>query len=53
MQGGTARTGVWIIGSRGSVAATAITGAAAVTAGLATTTGLVTMRPPFIEAGTL
>ena len=51
MQGGTARTGVWIIGSRGSVATTAITGAAAVTAGLATTTGLVTMRPPFTEAG--
>ena len=51
MQGGTARTGVWIIGSRGSVATTAITGAAAVTAGLATTTGLVTMRPPFIDAG--
>ena len=51
MQGGTARTGVWIIGSRGSVATTAITGAAAVTAGLATTTGLVTMRPPFTDAG--
>src|ERR671912_59113 len=51
MLGGTARTGVWIIGSRGSVATTAITGAAAVTAGLATATGLVTMRPPFTEAG--
>jgi len=51
MLGGSAPTGVWIIGSRGSVAATAITGAAAVTAGLATNTGLVTMRPPFTDAG--
>jgi myo-inositol-1-phosphate synthase len=45
------RVGVWIVGSRGSVATTAMTGAAAVAAGLAEPTGLVTMRPPFTEAG--
>src|SRR3954447_20221551 len=45
------RVGVWLVGGRGSVATTALTGAAAVAAGLAEPTGLVTMRAPFAEAG--
>jgi myo-inositol-1-phosphate synthase len=45
------RVGVWLVGGRGSVATTAITGSAAVAAGLAPATGLVTMRPPFTEVG--
>src|SRR3954447_2022736 len=36
------RVGVWLVGGRGSVATTALTGAAAVAAGLAEPTGLVT-----------
>src|SRR3954469_3496205 len=48
---GDGRVGVWLVGGRGSVATTAMTGAAAVAAGLAEPTGLVTMRPPFTEAG--
>src|SRR3954452_10208551 len=44
------RTGVWLVGGRGSVATTALTGAAAVAAGLAEPTGLVTMRAPFADA---
>ncbi|GAB7038280.1 inositol-3-phosphate synthase [Catenuloplanes niger JCM 9533] len=39
------RTGVWLIGARGSVATTAITGALAVRAGLAGTDGCVTELP--------
>ncbi|MEV1053367.1 inositol-3-phosphate synthase [Streptomyces sp. NPDC049887] len=45
------RTGVWLIGARGSVATTAITGCAAVTAGLHPATGMVTETPPFAAAG--
>src|SRR6187431_568525 len=45
------RVGVWLVGGRGSVATTALTGAAAVGAGLAEPTGMVTMRPDFAEAG--
>src|SRR4051794_22809947 len=45
------RTGVWLVGGRGSVATTSLTGAAAVAAGLAEPTGLVTMRAPFADAG--
>src|SRR3954467_4589373 len=48
---GDGRVGVWLVGGRGSVATTALTGAAAVAAGLAEPTGLVTMRPPFTDAG--
>jgi myo-inositol-1-phosphate synthase len=44
------RVGVWLIGGRGSVATTALTGAAAVAAGLAEPTGLVTEREPFTGA---
>ncbi len=51
MSAETPRVGVWLVGGRGSVATTAMTGAAAVAAGLAEPTGLVTMRPPFNEAG--
>jgi myo-inositol-1-phosphate synthase len=39
---GDSRVGVWLVGGRGSVAITALTGAAAVAAGLAEPTGLVT-----------
>ncbi|MDP9794700.1 myo-inositol-1-phosphate synthase [Catenuloplanes nepalensis] len=39
------RTGVWLIGARGSVATTAITGALAIRAGLAGTDGCVTELP--------
>src|SRR3954467_3555735 len=48
---GDGRIGVWLVGGRGSVATTALTGAAAVAAGLAEPTGLVTMREPFVGAG--
>src|SRR3954454_11715733 len=48
---GDGRVGVWLVGGRGSVATTALTGAAAVAAGLAEPTGLVTTRPPFTDAG--
>jgi myo-inositol-1-phosphate synthase len=41
---GDSRVGVWLVGGRGSVATTALTGAAAVAAGLAEPTGLVTNR---------
>ena len=42
---------MWLVGGRGSVAITALTGAAAVAAGLAEPTGLVTMHPRFNGAG--
>ncbi|MFJ4844760.1 MULTISPECIES: inositol-3-phosphate synthase [unclassified Streptomyces] len=45
------RTGVWLIGARGSVATTAVAGCAAVTAGLHPATGMVTETPPFADAG--
>ncbi|MFB7455750.1 MULTISPECIES: inositol-3-phosphate synthase [unclassified Streptomyces] len=45
------RTGVWLIGARGSVATTAITGCAAVSAGLHPTAGLVTETEPFAASG--
>ncbi|MER5756843.1 inositol-3-phosphate synthase [Streptomyces sp. NPDC002088] len=45
------RAGVWLIGARGSVAATVVAGCAAVTAGLHPPTGLVTETPPFNAAG--
>lgn len=41
--------GVWVIGARGSVATTAMTGAAAIAARLAPPVGLVTAQPPFTE----
>ncbi|MFG3258569.1 inositol-3-phosphate synthase [Streptomyces sp. NPDC048172] len=43
------RTGIWLIGARGSVATTAVTGAAALTAGLHPPTGMVTETPPFAD----
>ena len=45
-----ARTGVWFVGARGSVATTAVAGCAAVTAGLHPPTGMVTETAPFAEA---
>ncbi|HEX6024083.1 MAG TPA: inositol-3-phosphate synthase [Solirubrobacter sp.] len=42
--------GVWLVGGRGSVATTAMTGAAALAAGLVEPTGLVTARDPFTGA---
>jgi myo-inositol-1-phosphate synthase len=44
--GASRGVGVWLVGARGSVATTAITGSAAIAAGLAPATGLVTLRPP-------
>lgn len=46
-----ARTGVWFIGARGSVATTATAGCAAVAAGLHPPTGMVTETPPFNGTG--
>ncbi|EGJ77619.1 putative secreted protein [Streptomyces sp. Tu6071] len=45
------RTGVWLVGARGSVATTAVAGAAALAAGLAAPTGCVTESPDFADAG--
>ncbi|MFJ2715627.1 inositol-3-phosphate synthase [Streptomyces sp. NPDC087437] len=45
------RTGVWLIGARGSVATTAVTGCAAVAAGLHPAAGLVTETEPFAASG--
>lgn len=44
------RTGVWLVGGRGSVATTTMVGTAAIVAGAAPSTGLVTSRPPFAGA---
>ncbi|WP_328752817.1 inositol-3-phosphate synthase [Streptomyces sp. NBC_00285] len=49
--GRTARTGVWFVGARGSVATTAVAGCAAVTAGLRPPTGMVTETAPFDGTG--
>ncbi|MER7998284.1 inositol-3-phosphate synthase [Streptomyces sp. NPDC095613] len=46
-----ARTGVWFVGARGSVATTAVAGCAAITAGLHPPTGMVTETAPFAESG--
>ncbi|MEU2597537.1 inositol-3-phosphate synthase [Streptomyces hirsutus] len=45
------RFGVWLIGARGSVATTAITGCAAVAAGLHPPTGMVTETTDFTSCG--
>ncbi|WP_214417034.1 inositol-3-phosphate synthase [Sphaerisporangium fuscum] len=45
------KTGVWLIGARGSVATTAVAGAAAVRAGLVPPTGMITATPDFAGAG--
>lgn len=45
------RTGVWLIGARGSVATTVVAGCAAVTAGLHAPTGMVTETSDFAGAG--
>lgn len=44
------RTGVWLIGARGSVATTTVAGCAALTAGLHAPTGLVTETPLFADS---
>ena len=44
------RVGVWLIGARGSVATTTITGSAAVAAGLTQTVGMVTTDPRLASA---
>jgi myo-inositol-1-phosphate synthase len=46
----SAKTGVWLVGARGSVATTAVVGAAAVAAGLVPPTGMVTGAPPVAGA---
>lgn len=45
--GSGGRTGVWLVGARGSVATTVIAGCAAVAAGLHPPTGMVTETAPF------
>ncbi|OON81783.1 inositol-3-phosphate synthase [Streptomyces tsukubensis] len=45
-----ARTGVWLIGARGSVATTAVAGCAAVTAGLHPAAGMITETPDFADS---
>ncbi|MGF0169018.1 inositol-3-phosphate synthase [Streptomyces sp. Marseille-Q5077] len=45
------RVGVWLIGARGSVATTVVTGCAAVTAGLHPPTGMVSETPAFTDSG--
>ncbi|WP_237322610.1 inositol-3-phosphate synthase [Streptomyces sp. JJ36] len=45
------RTGVWLIGARGSVGTTTIAGCAAVAAGLTPPTGMVTETEPFAGCG--
>ncbi|MFE9252622.1 inositol-3-phosphate synthase [Streptomyces sp. NPDC007088] len=45
-----ARTGVWLIGARGSVATTAVAGCAAVAAGLHPATGMITETEDFAGA---
>lgn len=48
---GPGRTGVWLIGARGSVATTTVVGALALRAGLAGTAGMVTALEPFGQVG--
>ncbi len=45
------RTGIWLVGARGSIAGVTIAGQAALAQGLADTTGLVTARPEFADVG--
>ncbi|MBA2946558.1 inositol-3-phosphate synthase [Streptomyces himalayensis] len=45
------RTGVWLVGARGSVATTVVVGCAAVAAGLHPATGMVTETAPFADCG--
>ncbi|MFE9003403.1 inositol-3-phosphate synthase [Streptomyces sp. NPDC007875] len=45
------RTGVWLIGARGSVATTAVAGCAAVAGGLQPATGMLTETAPFADSG--
>lgn len=47
----SARTGIWFVGARGSVASTATVGLAAIADGQAPPTGCVTAREPFASAG--
>ncbi len=46
-----ARTGVWLVGARGSVATTAVAGCAALASGMHPPTGMVTETPPFAGCG--
>ncbi|WP_030664156.1 inositol-3-phosphate synthase [Streptomyces rimosus] len=47
----SARTGIWLIGARGSVATTVVAGCAAVANGLRPPVGMVTLTPPFQDCG--
>lgn len=47
----SARTGIWFVGARGSVASTATLGLAAIAEGQSPPTGCVTAREPFASAG--
>ncbi len=46
-----ARTGIWIAGAKGDIAATCLVGARAVAAGLRSAAGLTTALPPFDRLG--
>jgi len=48
-QATSGKTGVWVIGAGGEIAATMIVGALAIRKGLAATTGFVTCMPPMSE----
>ncbi|MFJ5094227.1 inositol-3-phosphate synthase [Streptomyces sp. NPDC088557] len=48
---GAGRTGVWLVGARGSVATTVVVGASAVAAGLVPPTGMVSELPAFAGRG--
>ncbi|OEV10574.1 myo-inositol-1-phosphate synthase, partial [Streptomyces nanshensis] len=48
---GGARTGVWLIGARGSVATTAVAGCAALAAGMRPPTGMATETAAFAGSG--
>ncbi|WP_131744947.1 inositol-3-phosphate synthase [Frankia sp. Cppng1_Ct_nod] len=48
---GNSRVGLWLIGARGSVAATVVAGAAAIRAGMMPATGCVSELPDFRDTG--
>lgn len=50
-QHSSARTGIWFVGARGSVASTATVGLAAIAEGQAPPTGCVTAQEPYASAG--
>ncbi|MFF6883377.1 inositol-3-phosphate synthase [Streptomyces sp. NPDC012421] len=49
--GPSTRTGVWLVGARGSLATTVVAGCGAVAAGLRPPVGMVTLTEPFADCG--